>query len=107
MDEYAQLKRFHRDFWLQVYIYAFIYVDPNTMPVEGYFPATKTFVENHNEMWTPGPFPKHWLVFSYIRSEDYELDLNLDETEMKKKSDHTSNNKVKLFQVNIVVLEEE
>ena len=25
-------------------------------------------------MSTPGPVPKHWLIFVYIRSEDYELD---------------------------------
>ena len=45
--------------------------------------------------------------FSLIGSEDYELDMNFDETEFKRKSDHTSNDKVKLFCGNIVVIEEE
>ena len=56
-------------------------------------------------MSTPGPVPKHWLVFVYIRSEDYELDQNFVKT--KKTPSHTSNDKVKLFCENIVVIEEE
>ena len=32
--------------------------------------------------------------------------MNFDETELKMKSDHTSNNKVKLFRENIVVIED-
>ena len=47
------------------------------------------------------------MVFIYIRSENYELDLNFNETELKKISDHKSNDKVKFFCENIVVLEEE
>ena len=31
-------------------------------------------------MSTPGLVTKDWLGFSYIRSEDYELDVNFDET---------------------------
>ena len=47
---------------------------------------------------------KNWLgcVMKYI-----ELYLNFDETYLKNKSDHTSNNELKLFFENIVVLEEE
>ena len=45
MDKYAQLKRFHHDHRLQVYMYANIYVDTETIPVEDYFPDTKMFVE--------------------------------------------------------------
>ena len=30
-------------------------------------------------MSTLGPVPKHWLVFGYMRSEDYELDVKFDE----------------------------
>ena len=33
MDKYAQMKRFRHDQRLQVYMYDFIYVDPETMPV--------------------------------------------------------------------------
>ena len=57
MDKYAQLKRFHNDRWLQVYMYAFMYVDPETMPVEYHFNATKTFVVDYNTMSTPGTVP--------------------------------------------------
>ena len=39
-------------------------------------------------MSNPGPVPKHWLGFSYIRPEAYELDLNFDETELKKTRPH-------------------
>ena len=34
MDKYVQLKMFNHDCQIQVYIYNFIYVDPETMPVE-------------------------------------------------------------------------
>ena len=60
----------------------------------------------YSKISTIGPVPKHWIVCYYIPWEDYELDLNFDETEMKKQSDHTSNDKVKLFYKNIVVIEE-
>ena len=58
-------------------------------------------------MSTPGPVLKHWLGFSYIHSKYYMLDLSFDETEMKIKSDHSSENKVKSCFKNIVVIEEE
>ena len=41
MDKYSQLKRFHHDLRLQVYIYAFMYVDPAKIPVEDHFTDTK------------------------------------------------------------------
>ena len=44
MGKYALLNRFHHD--RQLYMYAFIYVNLETIPVEGNFPATETFVEN-------------------------------------------------------------
>ena len=62
----------------------FMYVDLETILVEEYFPDTKTFVKNYKKISTPGPVPKYWLGFSHIRSEDYELDLNFDKTELKK-----------------------
>ena len=80
MDKYAEQKKFHHDHQLQVYMYAFMYVDPKTIPVEENFPATETFVVNQKEISTPGPVPKHWLGFSYICSEDHDLDQNVDYT---------------------------
>ena len=68
MDKYAQLKRFYRDHRLQVYMYNFVYVDPQKMPVGDHLAATKIFFVNYNKMATPLIFPKHCLVFSYIRS---------------------------------------
>ena len=64
MDIYAQLKRFHHDHLLQVYMYDFMYVDNETIPVEEHFTATKKCVVNYKKMSTPGPIPRHWLVFS-------------------------------------------
>ena len=75
------------------------------MPVEEYVPATKKFVDNYKNLSSPGPVPKHCLGFIYIRSEDYDLDLNFDETKLKNKSDHASNYKVKLFHKNTVVID--
>ena len=83
IDKYAQLNIIHHDRQLQVYMYDFIYVDPNTMPPEENFPDTKIFVDNYKKISTPGPVPKTFLEFSYIRSEDYGLDVNFDETEIK------------------------
>ena len=34
MDKYAQMKRCHNECWIQVYIYAFMYVDPAKIPEE-------------------------------------------------------------------------
>ena len=57
-----------------------MYVGPETMPVEEYFPYTKIFVESYKKMSTTGLVPKYWLEFSFICSEYYELDMNFDET---------------------------
>ena len=46
MDKYAQLKGFHHNFELQVYMYPFKYFYPEIIPVEDYFLATKTCVKN-------------------------------------------------------------
>ena len=74
MDKYAQLKSFHHDRRHQV----FMYVDLNTIPVEDHFTATKTFVEENVNTRNS---PKMFLGFSSIRSEDYELNQNFDDTE--------------------------
>ena len=58
-----------------------MYVYPETMPVEDHFLDTKTFVVNYKKISYPGPFPKHWLGFRYIRSEDYNIDQKFDDTE--------------------------
>ena len=81
-----------------------MYIDTEKMADEDYFPDIKKFVKNYKKMSTPGAVPKHWLWFSYIRSEDYELDLNLYVTEMKRKTDQSSEDRVKLFHKNIVVI---
>ena len=41
MHKYAQMKRFDYDFWFQFYIYNFVYVDPETIIEEDYFPYKK------------------------------------------------------------------
>ena len=51
------------------------------------FQATRTIVENYKKMSTLVPVPQHCIGFSYIHSEDYELDLNFDKIDTKIKSD--------------------
>ena len=84
MYKYAQMKRFYHDSQFQVYMYVFMYVDPEIILVEDYFPDTKPFVVNYNKISTPVPVSKNWLGFSFIRLEDCDLYLNFDETELKK-----------------------
>ena len=59
MDKYALTKwfRYHRR--LQVYMYDFMYVDTETMPLGRHFPATKTFVAEYKKMSTPVPVNVH------------------------------------------------
>ena len=76
VDKYANLNRFHHDYRIQVYMYDFMYVDPDTMPVEEHFTATKKYAVNYKKMSTPGPVQKYWFEFSYIPSKYYELYLN-------------------------------
>ena len=66
MDEFSQLKSFHHEHQLKVYMYDFMYIDPDTMPVEDYFPDTKMFIENCKKMSILVSVPKHWLGFSFI-----------------------------------------
>ena len=54
-------------------MYTFMYVDPEKIPVEEYFTGTNTFVDNYKKVSTSVPVPRHWLVFSSIRSENCEL----------------------------------
>ena len=83
MDKYAQLKRFNHDQRLQVYMYAFMYVDTQTVPVEDHFPAAKIFVENYKKIKKLGTVSKHWIGFTYIFLEDYELDKICDDTKFR------------------------
>ena len=46
------------------------------MEEEDYFPAKKTFFENYKKMSAPELVPQRFLGFSYLCSEDYELDMN-------------------------------
>ena len=62
-------------------MYDFMYVDPEIMPLNDPFPAKKIVVVNYKKMSIPGPIPKYCLLFTYIRSEDYDLDQNFDDTE--------------------------
>ena len=68
MDKYAQMKMFHYECHIQVYMYDFIHADPETMSEEDYFLGTNIFFANYKQMSTPGPVPKHWLGFSYMLS---------------------------------------
>ena len=48
-------------------------------------------------MPTTGPVPKNWLVYSYICSKDYELDLNFGEKKIKIKSYNYTKKKTNNF----------
>ena len=43
---YTQIKRFHYNCQLQVYMYVFIYVNPEKIPDDNLFPSTRSFVKN-------------------------------------------------------------
>ena len=45
-------------------MYAFMYVETETIPVAQHFPAKTQFVENYKKVSTPGPVLKYWLGFS-------------------------------------------
>ena len=66
--KYSQLKIFHSDDQLQVYMYAFMYVDPETFSVEDHFPAKKVFFLNNTKMATPGIVQKIGLgLVTYVK----------------------------------------
>ena len=80
MDKYSQMKKFNYDLRLQVYMYAFMYVNTETIgDLTPMWSEKKTIVENYKKVSTPVPVTKHWLGFSYMRSEYYELYLKFDE----------------------------
>ena len=56
-------------------------------------------------MTTPGSVPRSWLGFNCISSENYELDLNFEKTDIKRQSYHSSDDKVGFLE-NIVFIEE-
>ena len=70
---------FHYDLQLQVNMYNFVYVNPDTVSEEEFFHLQFVFA-HYKKMSTPVPVPKHWIGFSYIRSEDYALGVKFDET---------------------------
>ena len=76
-------------------MYAFVYVDPETIPVEYHFTDTKTFVVNYNKISTPGTVSKRWIGFSYIHSEDCELYLSFDDKSFK--NNETTHPTIKLI----------
>ena len=61
-----------------------------------YIPEKKLRKNNSS---THGPVPKHWLEFSYICSEYYELDLNLGERKMKTKAYNQPNKDTNIFTI--------
>ena len=71
-----------------LYVCFHVCVDPQIIPAEDHFTDSKIIVVNYKKNSTPGPIPTHWLGFSYIRSENYKLDQNFDDTELKKQSEN-------------------
>ena len=87
-------------------MYKLFYVDTDIMSDEDYLPDIKKELKYYNKKWTSGQVPKHWIGFSYIHSKYYELYLNFHETEMKIKSDNSTNKKDKSFLGKILSIEE-
>ena len=85
------MKRFHNDRQIQVYMYAFICVKPETIPEEDNFPDTRTFVEKYKKRSTPGPVPKHQIRFSYICLDYFELDIHFGKKTIKRESENLPN----------------
>ena len=46
MQKYSQMKVLHRDLRLQYYMYTFMYVYPQTMPLDYHFIDAEIFVVN-------------------------------------------------------------
>ena len=66
--KYAQLKRFHHDLQPQVYMYAFMYIDCVTMPVEEIFPLILFLVENLQKNISSSTSPKtNWVYLNKLR----------------------------------------
>ena len=86
-------------------MYDFVYVDTKTMLEDDYFLATTIFVQDYKNRSTPGPVSKYWIEFSYIHSQDYELDLKFDEKRKKgeQKTQQTKNNE--FFYKKILIIE--
>ena len=62
MEKYEQMKRFSCDSWIQFYMYAFMYSDPETISEEDKYPASKEYVKNYKKNSGTGPDTRHWLV---------------------------------------------
>ena len=58
------MKIFYYDRGIKIYIYAFMYLYPETMAEEDHFTATKVFVKNCKNISIPVPVPKYWIGFS-------------------------------------------
>ena len=55
-----------------------MFVGPDAILGYEYLQSTIKFIENYNKRPNTGPYPKHWLGFSCIFSEDYGLDIKFD-----------------------------
>ena len=68
MVKYALLKRFHKYFQLQVYMYAFMYVYPDIKPVEEFFQIQK-YLLKLQEYVNSRTSPKilDWIHFHTLR----------------------------------------
>ena len=53
------MKKYHHDLWIPVNMYNFIYMHPEIMAEEEYFPPTRPFVEKYRKKSTSVPVLKH------------------------------------------------
>ena len=68
MAKYAQPNRFYNDLQLQVYMYAFMNVDTETIPVEEYSPAKKCLLRNKRKYQMQDQYQKiGWYLFTYVQ----------------------------------------
>ena len=67
-DKYAQIKRFHYERWLQVYMYDFMYVDPEKMKEDEYYHTQIYLLETTRRYQLQDQSPKVCLeFFTYVQ----------------------------------------
>ena len=86
-------------------MHAFMYIDPENIIEEDYFPATKVFFLRIKKVQLLN-HPQTIGLVSVTFSEYYELDMKFDEPEIKWKPDSLQNKRDKSFFKNIEVAEE-
>ena len=97
-NKYSQMKRFHHDCRLQVYMYTSIYVDSETMTEENHYPTKKRQLRTTIKYQLQDQSQNIGLdLFTYVQNVMSQIRTLMNIEFNKKQSDNTSNNKINLF----------